>query len=388
LWSGQLVSWVGTEVSGIALPLVVLALTGSPAQAGIIVALRGLVYVVLALPTGTLIDRWDRKIIMVLANAGSGVAMGSIFLALLLKHLTLAQLYIAGVIEGAFFVFANLARFASLPNVVTKEDYPVATAQTSMADNFALLVGPPLGGFLYQTVGPVLAFFTDALSYLVNACSIFFINVPLQAEKSNTNDSLRIQIREGVQWWWKQPTLRFLNVLTAGRTVIASGLYLLIIVLAKQHHASSLVIGFIFTFGALGGIIGSLFASRIHQRFSFRELLAGTTSLNCFIFACYVFASTDVVLAAVTAALYIVSPLYEVTTSTYAASVVPDTIRGRITSLSRLVILGSYSLGFFATGLSLQFFGTMWTIIFYSCLLLLLALMAMFNPYLDVKRNG
>src|SRR5258705_1611061 len=104
LWSGQLVSWVGTEVSGIALPLVVLGLMGSPAQAGTIAALRGLVYVILALPAGALIDRWDRKSIMVMANVGSGVAMGSIFLALLLKHLTLAQLYIAGIIEGAFFV--------------------------------------------------------------------------------------------------------------------------------------------------------------------------------------------------------------------------------------------------------------------------------------------
>ena len=68
LWSGQLVSWIGTEISGIALPLLVLALTGSPAQAGSIVAIRGVVYVVWAIPAGALIDRWDRKTVMMIAN--------------------------------------------------------------------------------------------------------------------------------------------------------------------------------------------------------------------------------------------------------------------------------------------------------------------------------
>jgi MFS family permease len=78
LWGGQLVSWLGTEVSSIALPLVVLALTGSTAQAGIVAAIRGFVYVIWALPAGALLDRWNRKTVMLVANLGSGLAMGSI----------------------------------------------------------------------------------------------------------------------------------------------------------------------------------------------------------------------------------------------------------------------------------------------------------------------
>ncbi len=89
LWGGQFVSWIGTEVTGITLPLVVLALTGSPAQAGTITAMRGIVYVVFALPAGALIDRWDRRVIMILGNVGSGLAIGSIGVALLLNHVPL-----------------------------------------------------------------------------------------------------------------------------------------------------------------------------------------------------------------------------------------------------------------------------------------------------------
>ena len=100
LLSGQFVSWIGTGVSGIALPLLVLALTKSTQQAGLIAALRGLVYVVWSLPAGALIDRWDRRLVMIGGNLGSGLAMGSIALALLLHHLTLLQLYLAGPSKG------------------------------------------------------------------------------------------------------------------------------------------------------------------------------------------------------------------------------------------------------------------------------------------------
>lgn len=69
LWSGQTISIVGTQVSGLALPLLVLALTGSPAQAGIIAALRLIPYVVLGLVAGALVDRWNRKAVMIAADA-------------------------------------------------------------------------------------------------------------------------------------------------------------------------------------------------------------------------------------------------------------------------------------------------------------------------------
>lgn len=157
LWSGQLVSWTGTEVSGIALPLIVLSLTGSPAQAGGVAAIRGLVYVFWAIPAGVLIDRWERKLVMVLANLGSGLAMGSIALALALHHLSVVQLYIASALEGSCFVFANLGRFASFPKVVSQEQFPAASAQSGTATHIALLIGPPLGGFLYQLTGGILA---------------------------------------------------------------------------------------------------------------------------------------------------------------------------------------------------------------------------------------
>ena len=383
LWGGQLVSWIGTEVTGVALPLVVLSLTGSYAQAGTLAAMRGLAYIVLALPAGVLVDRWDRRTVMIIANMGSGVAMGSVCIAILLGHLTLIQLYIVGLIEGSFFVFANLARFAAIPLVVSKEQFPAAAAQISVADNTALLIGPPLGGLLFQVTGALLTFFADATSYFVNALALFFITAKLQEDKEEDRKkgSLLTDVRQGIVWFWRQPTLRLLNILTAGRTIIASGLYLIIIWIAKQHHSSSIIIGLIFAFGAVGGLIGSLLASHIHKHFKVRTLLLITTSLNCLIFLCYSFAYNDVLLGVVTAVLYSIVPLYEVTTGTYSANVIPNNIRGRVLSLTRLVVLASFSFGYVFTGWLIQDFSTA-TIPILSGVLLILTLMTLFSPSL------
>src|SRR5260221_9347700 len=133
LWSGQAISSIGTQASGLAFPLLVFALTGSAAQAGFMGAVRAAPYLLFSLPAGALIDRWNRKVVMILCDAGRSLALSSIPIALLLQqvglaHLTLAQLYIVCAVEGTLFVFFNLAEVASLPRVVPKEQLPTANA--------------------------------------------------------------------------------------------------------------------------------------------------------------------------------------------------------------------------------------------------------------------
>ena len=82
----------------------------------------------------------------------------------------------------------------------------------------------------------------------------------------------------------------------------------------------------------------------------------------------------NALLAAITALFYAVDILYTVTTSSYSAAITPATLRGRVVSLTRLTSLGSHSLGFFLTGLLLQYLGSTRTIGVLSCLLLILFL--------------
>lgn len=110
LWSGQAVSSIGTQASTLAFPLLLLALTHSPAQAGLASALRALPYVVFSLPAGALVDRWDRKRMMLVSDALRALALGSIPVALALGHLTTTQIYLVSLIEGSLYVFSTSRR--------------------------------------------------------------------------------------------------------------------------------------------------------------------------------------------------------------------------------------------------------------------------------------
>src|SRR6266581_9464429 len=257
LWWGQMVSSVGTRVSMLAFPLLVLAITGSPAQAGLIAALRGLPYALFILPAGAMVDRWDRKRVMILCDTGRALALGSIPIALLLGHLTIVQLYIVSLVEGTLFTFFNLAETACLPQVVAKEQLSTAVAQGMVIDSVSELIGPSLGGALYS-IGRAIPFLTDAISYGASVLSLLFIKVKFQEERDHTPIHLWADIREGLSWLWYQPLIRFIALLTGGMVAPVVGYGLILIVLAQGQHASSFTIGLIFASGGIGSILGSL----------------------------------------------------------------------------------------------------------------------------------
>lgn len=105
LWSGQAVSALGSGVSEIALPLLVLAITHSPIQAGIVAALGGLPYPLLGITAGVLVDRWDRKRVTMVCDSANALAMLSIAVAIVTGRVSIAQFYIVALITGTPYVF-------------------------------------------------------------------------------------------------------------------------------------------------------------------------------------------------------------------------------------------------------------------------------------------
>src|SRR5713226_4543001 len=109
LWSGELISSIGTGVSYLAFPLLTLALSGSPAQAGFVAALNQVPYFLLSLPAGVLVDRWERKRVMLVCEAGRALSLLSFLLVFALEHPCFLQLYVVSLADGTFFVFFDLA---------------------------------------------------------------------------------------------------------------------------------------------------------------------------------------------------------------------------------------------------------------------------------------
>ena len=156
LWSGQTVSTLGTNISQLALPLLVLALTHSPALAGALAAARQLPYLLLSLPAGALVDRWDRKRTMIWCDLVRWLALGSVPLAFALDHLSLLQLCLVAFIEGTAYLLFSLAQISALPHVVEPAHLSRAYALDTTTEYMGSLFGPTLSAFIIG-LAPVVA---------------------------------------------------------------------------------------------------------------------------------------------------------------------------------------------------------------------------------------
>ena len=380
LWSGQAVSTIGTEISTVAFPLLVLFVTNSPAQAGLMGAVRALPYLFFSLPAGALVDRWDRKRVMIICDTGRAIAMGSILVALALNHLSLAQLYVVSAVEGSLFVFFNIAEVACLPRVVSKEQLPAATAQNAATDGTAALVGPALGGALFG-LHALLPFVADAVSYAVSVVTLFFIPARFQGErKAESRRSLRKEIGEGLTWLWQQPLIRFIAVLTGVTNI--PGLVLIIIVVAQdQMHASSLVVGLIFTIGGIGGIIGAAIAPWVQKRARFATVIISMMWLWTLLFPLYALAPNPVWLGIVVATAFVSSPVYNVVQMSYRLALIPDELQGRVNSVFRLIAFAGQPIGLAVTGFLLEAFNPLVTVLAFMALQAFVSILATINPH-------
>jgi MFS family permease len=385
LWSGQTVSSIGTQVSMVAFPFLVLALTGSPAQAGFMGAVRAVPYLLFSLPAGALIDRWNRKRVMILCDVGRALALGSIPLALLLGRLALAQLYVVSAVEGTLFVFFNLAEVASLPRVVPKEQLPAANAQNAATEGTSALVGPALGGGLYG-VAQALPFLGDAVSYAASVLSLLFIRARFQGERTAIRRRLWREIGEGLAWLWRQPLIRFIALLTGMFNLTGAGFILIIILLAQRVHATPLATGLIFTIGGIGGIVGAVVASPIQKRLRFGPVIVATSYLWAVVWVAYIFAPDIWAMGIITAVFFVLNPIYNVTQLSYRLALIPDALQGRVNSVFRLLAFGGQPLGFALTGVALQRLGPLVTVAAIGAVQLVMATLTALNPHVRHAR--
>lgn len=386
LWGGQAVSSIGTQASTLAFPLLLLALTHSPAQAGLASALRALPYVVFSLPAGALVDRWDRKRVMLICDALRAVALGSIPVALALNQLSPLQIYLVSLIEGSLYVFFNVAEAASLPRIVTTEQIPAATAQNQATEALSSLVGPPVGGFLFS-VAQSLPFLADAVSYAASVISLFFMRATFQQTHTAPRRKLYVEIAEGMGWLWRHPLIRYMAFLTGVSNFVSNATFLIAIVIAQQvQHASSFVIGLIFAVGSVGGIIGSVLAVPFQRRFRFGQIIITCAWIWAFTTPLLAIAPNPLALGLIFAATFITSPIYNVVQFGYRLTLIPDELQGRVNSAFRLIAFGGQPLGYALAGVLLQAYGPITSILLFSIPYLLMAILTVANRHVREAR--
>lgn len=266
VFSGQALCELGSGVSSLAYPLLMLALTGSPAQAGLLSAVRAVPYVLFGLLAGAVADRWDRRRIMVACDVARALIMASVPVALWVGHLSLLQLYVTGLLGGTFYVFFSAAESGALPNIVPEQDLTAAISAQQGAGSVGSVIAPPLRGLLFG-VFRGLPFLADAISFAVSAIAVGAVRMPLQrSSKQVLATTLRSDAVQGLRWLWGHPAIRALALTAAALQVTISGVSLVVIISARTQHASSTVTGLLLATVGLGRILGALLTPKVKRR--------------------------------------------------------------------------------------------------------------------------
>lgn len=373
LWTGQVVSAVGGGMSSIVFPLLILAITvsteypnGDTRIAGFAASLGALPYLLISLPVGALIDRWNRKRVMIISDAFRAANIATIPLAIFGGWLTPWQLLVNAFIEGSCFVFFNIAEVAAITRVVDKRQLAQAGAQNEGGFIAANLAGPPLGTFLFQSVSKAFPFVLDAISYFVSMLSLLLIKTPFQGERTQEKRHLLVEIREGLSWLWGQPLIRFMAFLTGGLNFVNAATFLILIVFAKELGASDGDIGFLASIGALGGIVGAALGGQIQKRFTFGQVIIAVGYISTAIYFSYLLAPNFLILGILMALSWMTGPIYNVVQLSYRLALIPEHLQGRVNSTFRLIAFGFQPIGAALSGILLNWIGTKETLIFYG----------------------
>ncbi|GCE28748.1 MFS transporter [Dictyobacter alpinus] len=362
LLSGQGISLTGTQITQVTLPLLLLSLTNSPAVAGLITAIGSLSLLLFCLPAGALVDRWNRKKVMLICDALSTLGLVSLALALLLNHLTLVHVAIVAFFNESLGIFFSLAATAAMPAVIAKKQIPQALSINETVTSTAGTVGPTLGPLLFS-LGRAVPYLADALSTALSVMSLLFIRAQFQEERSGQPPgALWHDIREGMLWLWQHKLIRFLALTTFGLMAPCSGYLLIIAVMAREVHASEAALGLILGSGGIGSIIGALLAGPLYRRFGLTRMIVGSVWIWALSWLLFAFAHDPIMLGVANAGGFVIVPIYMVQQLSVRTALTPDHLRGRINAVFRLIAFGSQPIGLAINGLLLQYVGPYYTV--------------------------
>lgn len=333
LWSGDAVSTLGSSMSSIAYPLLVLFATGSVARAGIISAATMIGGLVTTLWGGALADRISRKGLLIGGALVQAAAVAVVAVIVARGYTPIPLLAAAACVGGLASGLRSGARTPALRRIVRKDQMGVASSQVQGRDMAAELFGNPLGGFLF-TVARWLPFGADAVSFLFAATGAALIRRPLGPERADGPEraSVLADIGAGLRYVRAVPFLRFLASWVPAINMIAAGYFLLFIAVLKDRGASPTVIGLTYSVALVGGILGAVAGPVVLKRVRAKLVfLAAGWALAVSMFLTAVLPAPWEVGLAVFLIMVVLVPV-NAFLDAYEVRLVPDEFSGRVTS--------------------------------------------------------
>jgi hypothetical protein len=332
LWISQALSDLGNAISALAVPLLVLEITGSAVQAGLVGTIGLVVMVVTRLPAGVLVDRVDRRKIMLTCDAIRLVAYLTLGLVALAGEPSVPVVLAVVVIGSASNALFGTAEHSSLRNLVASGQLPAAVARNEARTYASALAGPPLGGLLFG-LGRALPFLGDALTFLASYLGVSLVHRPLQQPRAGPRRRGADDLLEGLRFVFANPVLRAILLIAAPLNLAIDGIIFTIIVTLQKQHTPPGIIGTVETVVAVGGLLGAVAAPALQKRFPLPVLIRGICWAAAGFMAISALLTSSVVAAVPVAIAVFLGPASNAALFGHQAAITPDRLQGRVISV-------------------------------------------------------
>ncbi|OQO89836.1 hypothetical protein B1813_18465 [Saccharomonospora piscinae] len=351
LWSSQTLSELGMSASTVAFPLLVLATTGSAVAAGLVGFANGAARFATGVFAGALVDRWDRKRVLVTCELTRAVAFVGLVVAIATGQASVPLILLVAVIEGAFATLFAPAEETTLPKLVSEKQLPSAVAGITARAYLGATAGPALGGFLFG-LNRIFPFVLDALTYVVSTIAVAFIRVPRQEKKVRKplRDILPAT-RDGLVWVWRQPSIRVTFLCQVAISFVFATLLFLVIVLANEQGVAPGEVGLIATILGVGGLAGAFVASPMQAKLGPYRSVVALTWLSTLLTPLLAVVPPGYWYGVLLGVMAFLTPAATASVQSFQILSTPDHLRGRLSGAAHLFNGAGNALGPLAGGM-------------------------------------
>ncbi|MEU4340165.1 MFS transporter [Nocardia sp. NPDC023852] len=360
LWSGNALSLVGFHGARVAYPLLVLAITDSPAAAGWVGFALAAPNLIFQIPAGIAADRFARLRILMICQIVGLLAVCLVATSVLVEARHLAMLVaVAAFVEGTVYVVVDVCELGAIQDVLTAEQRPAAFAFLEAEQPIALLFGRAVGGAVYG-VARWLPFIVDAATYLYCLVALARIR-PNRTRSAPADPAPRSQLRDigaGMRVVWQEPLLRASTATIGMSNLIIQVVLLLILFDLQTNGHPAWTIGVVLSAAGIGGILGAVGASWFTARWSAQLVYRAGVWVWTGLLVPIAVSDNPIVLAVCWGGVGGVGVVSNVALTLYRVAVIPEHILGRALAAMSLVGSGAVALGALAAGFLLATFGS------------------------------
>ncbi|MFI5993660.1 MFS transporter [Streptomyces sp. NPDC051362] len=341
-WLSSTLSTLGSQLSLLAFPLLVLSIGGSAAQAGTVATCSLVTRTLLRLPAGHLADRFDRRMIMVGTDLVRLVALASIPLVSALGDLGQAHLLGVAVVEGAATALFAPAATIAVRDVVPEKDLTDALSRSQAAMASSSLIGPFLGGWLF-TLDPILPFAADALSYGVSA--VLLLRIASRPARQVAGAERDNRLTAGLRWLTHQRALLAALLFAAGINVVSAAAQTTMVVSLRQSGASGTAIGAVMGCAGVGAMLGAASAPWLIKRIPAARLFLLIGAVWAVGLAVFSGTTQPWTIGPVLVVVVFFSPPAGIVVGRAMLVLAPRDLLGRVSTATGLLMAGLASLG-------------------------------------------